>query len=1432
MQSSKKRSKYTWDPIELRYERPPKNPRNSLLHKYNPLSRSLFCWIDSLVFKGFRHELKETDLYAHPSEADSEKLSQKFQKYWNAEQERAGKQSSPRLWLAIAKCFSWRIFLHGIVSFLVVLALIGQPVILGYLTNYFAITEPTQSDTHSAYLFALALSSISFLLVFLNGLSGYSGYKLGMLVRVIATSAIYKKIVELRPSRISQLTVGHIINLASNDVHRFDQSLLFYHYLWIGPIHLVIVTAFVYVEIGPTAFLAAFLVIIQLPLQHYLGRIFIKLRLNAAKLTDKRVLTMNEVINGIRVIKMYGWEYAFHQVVSSIRRLEVKAILKSSVIRVINLSYYDISLPLILLIVFSVYVSIDENNVLTSKKVFTTLSLLSFVRLISLKFLVSSVIQISEGRVALKRISDFLLINDDDSPTHETTEENNSQNESPPISPPKKSKLSMFRKKWSIDTDSSDGYNSLTRLGAKPGEEEKVEELTGDDIIGVLVKDLHASWTNEEDLSECTLLNISFKVDMKSPLFAIVGPIGAGKSTLLQCLLKELPPFKGSVTMRGTVVYVSQEPWIFSSTVRENILFGSKYEDDWYYTVLEACALKRDIDCLINGDLTLVGERGVTLSGGQKARVSLARAVYRKADIYLLDDPLSAVDTAVSRHLFNKCIKGLLSQSCVLLVTHQLQYLKQCDKMIGLKEGVVTVYGDTTEILEWGESKILSLIGGKGGEEEEEEYEEQLAEMTFSDDDITPLHSPLEENILFPGLSSVYDSLVISNSVNDDTPAITPAPPPLLSALSTRSFGRTLRSITSIQNGVEIPVQTFEAPPEEESTGGTVSVKTYAKYFMSGGSYWLPLVVLIMFLIAECSIITTDWWIADWANCNINGSTVSTCALSNNERIGIYSGLVSSLWISCLLRSFLFYVLSLSATRTLHNRMFSSVIRAPVLFFDTNPIGRVLNRFSKDIGFLDDILIYSFCEFLQFFMRFLGIIITAVIANYYLIIVIVILCVVFVLFRQYYLRMARTIKRIEASRRSPLYSHISMTLQGLSTIRAYGMVQEMVKVFYNYHNKHTQAWFLYIVSSRWFGMRIDALSSLFITTVVFVSIPLAGSLSPGLVGLALFYAISLNGMFQYCMRLSAEVENLMVSAERVIAYGEDLPSEAPFETDPLLEKPPSTWPESGRIELKDLTYRHSETSPLVLKGLSAVIGSGEKIGIVGRTGAGKSSLASALFRLAEPNGSIKIDDVEVLILGLHDLRRHLSIIPQDPVLFTGTVRYNLDPFGSYDDGEIWRSLEQVQLKWSIELLDEGLEAVVTEGGSNFSVGQRQLFCLARALLRRNKILILDEATANVDLETDAIIQQVIREQFSQCTILTIAHRLETVMDSDRIMVLRFGEIAEFNEPHVLLSKPNSYLLRLVEHTGPGTAAKLKEIATDTYNMKHGIRSTDKTLRLK
>ncbi|XP_019856381.1 PREDICTED: multidrug resistance-associated protein 4-like isoform X2 [Amphimedon queenslandica] len=1210
------------------------------------------------------------------------------------------------MWLVIVKCLWWRMLLMQVLTFILVSILLAQSEVLGLLTNYFSIESPTSDETRDAYIYASLLIFSSILLMFINYVF-YIGRKMGGMVRIILTSAIYCKVFRLSQTTISRVTMGHVINVASNDVHRFDECVSYFPFLLVFPIHLSVVVYLLFLKLEWSSMITLGINIIFIPLTLALATIYSKLRYKAAKVTDRRVKVMNEVISGMRVIKMYGWEYAFSQLVSRIRRHEIWFILASMMIKEFNNLLSRSVINITMLFTFSVFTLFG--GILTPGILFSTLANIFFLRYSAIHFSVAMV-QLFDAQVGYKRIKEFLLL-------------------------PELSVISI------AENAKCDDNVTLVPLTAT--------NKNVDNDIGprITVDHLTASWSM--DICKPTLLDISFNVDEKdNALLAVVGPVGSGKSTLLQCLLKELPALSGTVSVRGSIGYASQEACVFSTSLRENILFGLPYEDQWYRTVVHACALENDISLLENGDLTLVGERGVTLSGGQKARVNLARAVYRKADIYLLDDPLSAVDSAVSRHIFEKCICGLLAEKCVVLVTHQTQYLMHCHSVLRLAEGR-SVEGDSNEATtnQVVETRAVTVTESS----ESLSYEDDAA----NEDDTNLLHVP-----------------------------------------------------------------------DEERAHGTVSMKTYCQYFKAGGGYLFTALAFGLYIITEAVIVITDWWIADWSQCsvhdNLNSSYSSTCLLSNSERVQIYSGLTAGLIaLSFIGKAFMCGLLIRSA-QVLHNRMFSHVLRAPIYFFDTNPIGQILNRFSKDIGFMDDTLVSKLSIFFTLTFQNVGLFLISVVANYYLIILVVIILVAFIGIRWYYLKTARDIKRLEAIARSPIYSHLSLTLQGLSTIRSYSMESIMIEKLHQYQNQHTQSWYLFIVTARWFSTRLDFLIALFLATFVLTSVGLSQVLDPALLSLTLTYSLQLTDVFAFYMRTSTEVESLMVSPERVIAYGK-LKVEASLETLSPKSHPPPNWPDKGNIVMNSVSYKHSVNGPQVLNDISCTVISREKVGIVGRTGAGKTSLVSALFRLEEPaGGSIVIDGVDICTIGLHELRRNISIIPQDPVLFGGTIRYNLDPFDLYDESDIWRALEQVQLKSAIEGLDEGLLSIIREGGSNFSVGQRQLFCLARALLRKNPILVLDEATANVDIKTDSIIQEVIREQFSECTILTVAHRLNTVMDYDKIMVLDKGVLVEYDEPYLLLSRPSSYLGQLVDQTGPINANKLRNIAFMIHEKKLGL----------
>ncbi|XP_074391722.1 ATP-binding cassette sub-family C member 4 isoform X1 [Zonotrichia albicollis] len=1301
----------------------PREEKPNPLQDANLCSRLFFWWLNPLFITGHKRKLEEDDMYKVMPEDSSEKLGEELQWYWDKEVQKAKKRGkTPHLTKAIILCY-WKSYLvFGIFTMIEETLKIIQPIFLGKIINYFENYDASDEASYfqrrnSAYWYAGALSVCTLILAIMHHLYFYHVQRAGMKLRVAMCHMIYRKALRLSNVAMAKTTTGQIVNLLSNDVNKFDQVTIFLHFLWAGPLQAIAVTVLLWMEIGPSCLAGMAVLIILLPVQTCIGRLFSSLRSKTAALTDVRIRTMNEVISGMKIIKMYAWEKSFAELVNGLRRKEIAMVMKSSYLRGLNLASFFVASKITVFMTFMAYVLLG--NVISASRVFVAVSLYGAVRLTVTLFFPSAVERVSESVISIRRIKNFLMLDE----------------------------VSHF----------------------KP-------QLHGSNENIILdVQDLTCSW--DKSLETPTLQQISFTV-RRGELLAVIGPVGAGKSSLLSAILGELPKDKGSINVTGRIAYVSQQPWVFSGTVRSNILFDKEYEKEKYENVLKVCALKKDLELLANGDLTVIGDRGATLSGGQKARVNLARAVYQDADIYLLDDPLSAVDAEVGRHLFEKCICQALRQKISVLVTHQLQYLRAANQILILKDGKMVGKGTYAEFQKSG-IDFASLL------KKDEEVVEQLSVPGT------------------PNLKSARNRTFSESSV-----------------LSQDS------SVHSQKDGaVEQPPgeNALAAVPEESRHEGKISFKVYRKYFSAGANYFVIFILLLFNILAQVAYVLQDWWLSYWANhqekLNLttngnNGTKVPDLDL--NFYLGIYAGLTVATILFGIIRSLLVFQVLVNSGQNLHNKMFQSILKAPVLFFDRNPIGRILNRFSKDIGHLDDLLPLTFLDFVQTLLQICGVVAVAVAVIPWMLIPLIPLFILFIFLRRYFLDTSRDIKRLESTTRSPVFSHLSSSLQGLWTIRALKAEERFQKLFDAHQDLHSEAWFLFLTTSRWFAVRLDAICAIFVIVVAFGSLLLANTLNAGQVGLALSYAITLMGTFQWGVRQSAEVENLMISVERVMEYTE-LEKEAPWETN---KHPPPEWPNQGMIAFENVNFTYSVDGPLVLRHLSAVIKPKEKVGIVGRTGAGKSSLIAALFRLAEPEGRIWIDMYLTSELGLHDLRKKISIIPQEPVLFTGTMRKNLDPFNEYTDEELWNALEEVQLKEVVEDLPNKMETQLAESGSNFSVGQRQLVCLARAVLKKNRILIIDEATANVDPRTDEFIQKTIRETFAHCTVLTIAHRLNTIIDSDRIMVLDAGRLKEYGEPYILLQEQDSLFYKMVQQVGKTEAAALMETAKRVYFSKN------------
>ncbi|XP_055398768.1 ATP-binding cassette sub-family C member 4-like [Bubalus kerabau] len=1159
---------------------------------------------------------------------------------------------------AIVKCYWKSCLVLGIFTFLEEGTRVIQPIFLGKMVSYIENYDPANSAAlHEAYGYAAGLSACVLVWAILHHLYFYHMQRVGMRLRVAVCHMIYRKSLFLSSSAMGKTTTGQIVNLLSNDVNRFDQVTMFLHYLWMGPLQAVAVTALLWMEIGMSCLAGMAVLIILLLLQSCFGMLFSSLWSKTAALTDDRIRTMSEVITGIRTVKMNAWEKSFIDLITRLRRKEISRILKSSYLRGMNLASFFAISKIMIFVTFITNELLD--NRITASQVFVVVTLIEALRFSSTLYFPMAVEKVSEAVVSIRRIKNFLLL--DEIPQVNT-------------------------------------------------------QLPSEGEVMVDVQDFTAFWDEESEIP--TLQGLSFTV-RPGELLAVVGPVGAGKSSLLSAVLGELPPSQGKVSALGRIAYVSQQPWVFPGTVKSNILFGKKYEEERYEEVIKACALEEDFQNLKERDLTVTGDGGTPLSEGQKARVSLARAVYQDADIYLLDDPLSSVDAGVSRHLFEQCIRQALKEKITILVTHQLQYLEDASQILILKDGKTVKRGTYSEFLK-SRVDILSLFD-KGNKQSE------------------------------------------------------PSPVPGTPTLISKSLSRSLQSPRPSWKDVAPEDQDTEniqvTLPLEDQLERKVDFKTYASYF-TAGAHWSVIIFLILVNIAaQVAYVLQDWWLLNWANVQSGlyfGTYVEEATdvmFVLNWFLGAYSGLTVSTFLFGITRSLLLFYVLANSSQTLHNKMLESILRAPVLFFNRNPIGRILNRFSKDIGHMDDLLPQIFQDFIQMFLLVIGVMGVMVAVTPWVAVLVIPFGIIFFAIQWYFLRSSRDVKRLESAAQSPVFSHLASSLRGLGTIRAYKAKHKFQKLFDTYQDLHSEACFLLLTMSQQLAVYLDVICAIFVAIVSFAALILADTLNPGEAGLVLSLIITFTGMFQWCIKQSAEVENMMISVERGIEYT-DLEKEAPWE---LEYRPPPSWPHEGRIYIIYVNFKYSLDGPLVLKNLDTLIDPREKRGIVGRTGAGKSSLITALFRLSElEEPDIWIDGIWTTNIGLHDLRKKMSVAPQEPVLFTGTMRNNLDPFNEHTDEELWNALEEVQLKDIFEYLPGKMNTELAESGLNLSVGQKQLVCLARTILKKSQILIIDKATSNVDPRTDELIQKRIREKFAHCTVLTITHRLSNVIDCQRI----------------------------------------------------------------
>ncbi|XP_012669991.1 ATP-binding cassette sub-family C member 3 isoform X2 [Clupea harengus] len=1137
----------------------------------------------------------------------------------------------------------------------------------------------------------------------------------GMRLRSAIIGAIYRKSLVITNAAKRSSTVGEVVNLMSVDAQRFMDLTTFLNMLWSAPLQIVLALFFLWQNLGPSVLAGVAVMVLLIPLNAGIAMKTRAYQVEQMQYKDARIKLMNEILNGIKVLKLYAWEKSFQEKVLEIRQKELNVLRKTAYLSALSIMAWTTAPFMVALTSFAVYVMVDENNVLDAQKAFVSLSLFNILRfpLNMLPQVISSIVQAS---VSLKRIQGFL--------SHDE-----------------------------LDPEAVDRKHTSSEFA-------------------VTVINGTFSWAKQD---ATTLHNINVMAPQGS-LLAVVGQVGCGKSSLVSALLGEMEKLEGQISVKGSVAYVPQQAWIQNCTLRDNILFGKPYMEQKYRCVLEACALVTDLEVLPGGDLTEIGEKGINLSGGQRQRVSLARALYSDADVYLLDDPLSAVDAHVAKHIFDHVIgpDGALKGKTRLLVTHGITFLSQVDNILVMIDGRVSETGSYQDLLRQNGAFAEFLRN-------------YSLEDIIEDDDGT-MEMIEEEEEAFPD-----DALSNHTDMVDNEPVVNETRRQFMRQISVMSIDGENPKTKSIRKRRCSELKHAEPTPEkkgpnmdkliqaETSETGRVKMKVYWVYVKAVGPL-LSLFICFLYACQSGSAIGANIWLTKWTN----DAKLNRTETNVDMRVGVYAALGITQGVLVMLSTLILSLGKIKAARKLHGALLENKFHTPQAFYDTTPLGRVINRFSKDIYVIDEALPSTVLMFLGTSFSSLSVMIVIIFSTPIFAVVIVPLALIYFFVQRFYVATSRQLKRLESVSRSPIYSHFSETITGTSVIRAYGRHIAFVLLSDSKVDENQKSYYPGIVANRWLGVRVEFIGNCIVLFAALFAVLGKDRLTDSLVGLSVSYALQVTMSLNWMVRMTSDLESNIVAVERVKEYSETQP-EAPWEVED--KKPPSNWPPQGNVEFRDYSVRYREGLDLVLKNLSLQVKGGEKIGIVGRTGAGKSSMTLCLFRLLEAaSGDITIDDVKISEIGLHDLRSKLTIIPQEPVLFSGTLRMNLDPFEKYSEDELWKALELSHLKKFVSNQSSKLDLECSEGGENLSVGQRQLVCLARALLRKTRILILDEATAAIDLETDDLIQSTIRTQFEDCTVFTIAHRLNTIMDYCRVLVLDKGQIAEFDTPQNLISQ--------------------------------------------
>ncbi|CAN1264234.1 ABC transporter C family member 10 [Linum perenne] len=1238
-----------------------------------------FWWLNPLMKLGRERTLEEEDVPNLRQADRAETCYMVFQEQLSKE-----KQSQPSLLWTIARCHSRDIFVSGFFAFLKIVTASAGPLLLN---AFILVAEGNASFQYEGYILALTL----FFSKSLESLSQRQWYfrsrLIGLKIRSLLTAAIYKK--QLKLSNASRLTHsgGEIMNYVTVDAYRIGEFPFWFHQTWTTSLQLCLSLIILFRAVGLATFAALAIIVLTVLCNAPLAKLQHRFQTRLMTAQDERLKACGESLVNMKVLKLYAWETHFKNVIEKLREVEYTWLRAVQLRKSYNSVLFWSSPVLVSTATFGacyfLKVPLHANNV------FTFVATLRLVQepVRSIPDVIGVVIQ---AKVAFSRIVRFL--------------------EAPELE------------------------NGSVRQRSNVG-----GGVDGNHAISIKSADF--SW--EDNSAKPTLKNVDLEIRPGEKV-AVCGEVGSGKSTLLAAILGEVPNTRGTVRLlfqlqvqvHGSIAYVSQTAWIQTGSIQENILFGSAMDKQRYQDTLERCSLVKDLELLPYGDLTEIGERGVNLSGGQKQRIQLARALYQDADVYLLDDPFSAVDAHTATSLFNEYVMEALSTKTVFLVTHQVDFLPTFDAVLLMSDGEILQAAPYQELLA-SSKEFQDLVNAH---KETAGGSERLAEVSAA------------QKQGGSSASKEIKKTYVGNQQN------------------------------------QVVAKGDQLIKQEEREVGDTGFKPYIQYLSQNKGYLYFALAAASHLMFVGGQISQNTWMA---------SNVDNPKTSKLKLIAVYLLIGAGSVFFLLTRAMATVVLNMQSSRSLFSQLLNSLFRAPMSFYDSTPLGRILSRVSADLSIVDLDLPFCFIFAVGATSNAYASLGVLAVITWQVLFVSIPMVYLAIRLQKYYFSSAKEFMRMNGTTKSYVANHLAESVAGAVTIRAFRQEDRFFAKSLHLIDTNASPFFHSFTANEWLIQRLETMCAVVLASAALCMVLLPpGSFSSGFIGMALSYGLSLNMSLVFSIQNQCTLANYIISVERLNQYMH-IPSEAPEVIED--NRPSPNWPSVGKVEICDLKIRYRHDTPLVLRGISCTFQGGHKIGIVGRTGSGKTTLIGALFRLVEPTGGkIVVDGIDISKIGLHDLRSRFGIIPQDPTLFNGTVRYNLDPLAQHTDQEIWEVLGKCQLREVVQDKEVGLDSLVMEDGSNWSMGQRQLFCLGRALLRRSRVLVLDEATASIDNATDSILQKTIRTEFADCTVITVAHRIPTVMDCTMVLAIKDGKLVEYDEPMKLMKTEGSLFGQLVK----------------------------------